>query len=384
MNDFYTLHNSIKHYEWGSAEWIPRLTGQENPSGKPWAELWMGVHPQGMSTVTVEDKSVPLSNITTLPFMVKFLAVEKPLSIQAHPNASQARKGFAKENKAGIAMDAPERNYRDPRHKPEIICALEPFVTMAGFRGTAETEQLLSLLPGTNKLQSALEGGHKSFLSVLFNLDTAEQRALCDTVLAETEKSGQPEPLRLCGEFAKQYPMDPGLLSPLYLNVLKLEPFDAVFIPSGIPHAHIRGFALECMANSDNVLRGGLTPKHIDVNALFSILNFEPYKPVLLKPPITTCLYRYAISCKEFSLYLIKTAGADKIELEEEGDAIITAVKGTAECFLDDNTIRVEQGGSVFAKARKGGARLAFSGDGILFAAISQEAGHKQSHANSC
>jgi mannose-6-phosphate isomerase len=387
MNDFYKLNNTIKNYDWGSTEWIPRLIGSKNPSKKPWAELWMGVHPQGTSAITLQDKSVPLSNITSLPFMVKFLAAEKPLSIQAHPNAKQARQGFIKENNAGIAPDARERNYRDANHKPEIICALAPFTAMAGFRETAETEQLLSLLPNADKLQTALKSGFKSFLSTLFNLNAKELAALCNTVFAMAKKSPLPDPLHLCVEFAKQYPNDPGIFSPLYLNVLTLQPFEAVFLPAGILHSYIHGLGLECMANSDNVLRGGLTSKYVDTKELFSILDFNPYKPVPQKPRLTSSgLFRYAVPCKEFSLYVIKTTGnrannaPRTIALKEKGDAIIAVAEGTAECFLQKGgivkkRISLLRGESAFADKRKMGETLSFAGEGVLFAVISKKSG---------
>jgi len=395
MNEICKLDNAVKHYAWGSPEWIPRLTGEENPRRTPWAELWMGVHPEGPSTARVQGRAVPLSELAQIPFLLKFLAAENPLSIQAHPNLGQAREGFELENKAGIALSAPERNYRDPNHKPEILCALSPFTAMAGFREAAETEQLLSMVPGTEKLRNALNGGYRSFLSVLFGLDSEERKKLVHE-LTQKEKRvhglheltrREQKALRLCGEFAKLYPNDPGILSPLYLNVIELKPFEAMFIPAGILHAYIHGFALECMANSDNVLRGGLTPKHVDTEELFSILNFEPFKPELITPIFTApgC-YGYTTPCAEFSLHLVKTTpGEPAVELEASGDAIIAVFEGEAEIssvrkgnIEKGDTgqgeiaehVHLKRGESAFAGRREPGESLAFTGDCTLFAAI--------------
>jgi len=388
MNDIYKLENTVKQYAWGSPEWIPNLTGQENPDKKPWAELWMGIHPDGPSKITVDGKTLPLSELAALPFLLKFLAAESPLSIQAHPNLRQAKEGFEKENRAGVTLDAPERNYKDPNHKPEIVCALGPFTAMAGFRDAAETEQLLSLVSGTEGLQKALRGGYRPFLAALSGLGKKEREALTGAVLQAAGKDNPVSPLSLCGELAQRYPGDPGILAPLYLNVLDLNPFEAIFIPAGILHAYIHGIALECMANSDNVLRGGLTPKHIDLEELLSIVSFEPYKPELLKPiALSSGCFRYESPCDEFTLYLINGAssqGNAPAELEASGNAIIAVIDGTAECSVIktdcsgqktvlQKNIFLNRGESAFAGSREQGERLSFAGDFTLFAAVMPE-----------
>jgi mannose-6-phosphate isomerase len=356
----YKLENTVKHYVWGSPEWIPGLLGRE-VSGEPWAELWMGVHPEGPSQTTVNGKRRPLSELADLPFLLKFLAAGSPLSIQAHPDSSQAREGFERENRAGIALSAPERNYKDPNHKPEILCALSPFTAMAGFREEAEAEELLKLLRGTEKLREALRGGYGEFLSLLFGSGEDEKKALNRAAL-EAESGGN-RALALCGEFARSYPADPGILSPLYLNVIELEPRQGIFVPAGILHAYVRGFAVECMAASDNVLRGGLTPKHVDIKELFRILRFEPFKPAILNPLPGPGYYSYQKSCGEFSLFLCRGPAA---ELEAGGDAIIAVTEGRAE--LEGGSLK--QGESAFIPRRSAGEKISFRGDFTLFAAL--------------
>ena len=383
MAEIYKLENEIKKYAWGSTDMIPQLTGNSNPKKENWAELWMGIHPGGPSKTTVQGKTVPLSEITTLPFLFKFLAAENPLSIQTHPNTIQAQEGFERENKAGIPLSAAERNYRDPNHKPEIICALSPFTAMAGFREKTETAELLSMVKGTEHLQSAVKEGYLPFLSALFGLSETERIALNDSVLKNKELSAKDlSPFTLCRKLAELYPNDPGIISPLYLNVINLKPFEAIFLPAGILHAYIHGFAMECMANSDNVLRGGLTPKHIDVKELFSILCFDPYNPEILIPVRTASLeyYSYTNLCREFSLYLLQNplSSADPalpggIEMEQPENGIFAVYSGTARINLQEKEIELKSGESAFISRRNKGESLRFFGDFTLFAALAPE-----------
>ena len=398
MADFFKLENEIKHYAWGSQTWIPALLGIKNPQKEPYAELWMGTHPGGPSKTTMpgEDRAVLLSEITGLPFLFKYLAAGSPLSIQAHPNLAQAKEGFERENNAGVPLTAPNRNYQDPNHKPEIICALSPFTAMAGFREAAETEQLLSKVDGTENLRSALKEGYQAFLTRLFGLNAEEKKALSDAVLCAANlipknpvKKDQ-SPISVCGELAQIYPCDPGIIAPLYLNVIYLKPLEALYLPAGILHAYIDGFAMECMANSDNVLRGGLTPKHIDVQELLSILSFDPYAPAKLKtvPMSSPGCYRFEAPCSDFSFLLIQNPvssldpalpGGQELEVPEMG--IFTVYNGTAELFIhqsgdqnsgkaDRKKIVLKKGESAFITRREEGESLHLYGDFTLFAAL--------------
>ena len=400
MAELYKLENEIKHYAWGSPELLPALTGKRNASGKPWAELWMGIHPGGPSKTTIQNKTVMLSDLTELPFLFKFLAAGSPLSIQAHPNLAQAREGFERENKEGIPLSAANRNYRDPNHKPEIVCALTPFTAMAGFREKAETAGLLSMVNGAESLCASLEKGYRHFLETLFDLNGAERKSLTASALSAAD-SGHPL-LRLCGELARIYPADPGIISPLYLNVIELKPCEGLFLPAGILHAYVSGLAMECMANSDNVLRGGLTPKHIDRKELFSIVSFDPYKPELLKPREVSpgCFsYTHTASgsdlqssslCREFSLYLVKNPvssaepalpGGVEIKMPEKGIAavyngraeITVFQSGTEGNTAVKKTMILDKGESAFISRRDPEERLVFSGDFTLFAALAPE-----------
>jgi mannose-6-phosphate isomerase len=285
----FKLQNAIKPYDWGSPFFIPELLGLENSEGGPWAELWMGVHPGGPSMVRREGEApLALSRLIEedpplylgpelaesrggLPFLFKFLAAARPLSIQAHPSLNHAREGFERENRAGLPLAAPHRNYKDPNHKPELVCAISPFTALAGFREAGALGEFLAELfrespgvygeaPGLFADALARDGGEperlRAFLEALFTL-SPETLGLLGARLRETGKRRDRAEWKLAGALAEAHPRDPGMLAPFYLNLISLSPGEALYLPPGILHAYIEGFALELMANSDNVLRGG-------------------------------------------------------------------------------------------------------------------------------
>ncbi|MDR0474390.1 MAG: mannose-6-phosphate isomerase, class I [Treponema sp.] len=421
------LANAVKNYPWGSPDWIPALLGEANPSRVPWAELWMGVHPEGpsraggtlLSSLIEEEPLFYLGedaekNFGDLPFVFKVLAALKPLSIQAHPNLEQAREGWERENREGIAFDAPGRNYKDPNHKPEIICALSPFKAMGGFRKTEDIQTLLgaffknapvSLEPVFNRLDSALSGkdGYplKAFFRSLFDMNEDEQSALSG--YAVSGKCGAEYPqyskeLELVSRLAELYPKDPAVIAPLYLNLIELEPGEAIYLPSGILHAYIHGLAIELMANSDNVLRGGLTSKHIDKEELFRILNFNPFKPSVLeaypeenfasdgsdfietpdlfepadliksddKAGAPGFSYTYPVFCSDFSLTLLH-GGA--LTYASSGPLIIIVTSGELAIACAEQKLTLRKGESAFVPAGLAARKLKLSGNFTAYAA---------------
>ena len=226
-----------------------------------------------------------------LPFLFKVLAAAEPLSIQAHPNQEQARAGWARENAEGIPLDAPRRNYRDPNHKPELVCALTPFVALKGFRPLAATVRSLEPLARPELKQEvarlareASPAALRGLLARLMTLDPDERAPLLQRAAAEAARRAQDPGWGWVKRLLEKYPGDVGALAPLYLNLVTLEPGEALFLPAGELHAYLEGTALEIMANSDNVLRGGLTPKHVELEELLSTLVFEPQELVVLKP----------------------------------------------------------------------------------------------------
>ncbi|MDR2434414.1 MAG: mannose-6-phosphate isomerase, class I [Treponema sp.] len=419
MAELFKLRNQVKHYEWGSSEWIPRLLGAPNNEGRPWAELWMGSHPAAPSRLILNGSETGLGELIAgnpayylgekgaqygaLPFLFKLLAAEKPLSIQAHPNKAQAREGFERENRMGLAPDAPDRNYKDPNHKPEIICALTPFIGMCGFRPPAEIRLLLEgflspapllLREGFSPLLAAVNNDEvpsalRNFTTALFGLPAAVREELTRFILSgETEgaeataaggaaaRNVSAAQWELMRRFAELYPGDPALVSPLYLNLFSLEPGEAVFLHAGILHAYIHGLGIELMANSDNVLRGGLTPKYVDVPELLKILDFSPMKPEILRPPpenpcgaqnAPAVRFRYPAACEEFSLSVMRGAGG-KTSFRETGPAICVVTRG--ELIAGEGEARFKQGESFFIPARGGDSKPPeFRGNFTLYAA---------------
>jgi mannose-6-phosphate isomerase len=359
----YPLKNTVKHYDWGSPTWIPRLLGCENPEGEPWAELWMGAHPASPSMLSLGEREQSLAqliaadprrylgeeraaNFRTLPFLFKLLAAARPLSIQAHPGKEQARQGWLRENGRGIPPDAPERNYRDDNHKPEILCALSPFTALCGFRSLKEIHSLLSayfahaplsLQSGVAPLCASLtdtgEGpsGFQPFLRNLFAMPASTRAELTSYALSGDSGGIDGESQDLIRSLAERYPGDSGIISPLYLNLLHLKPGQAIYLPAGILHAYLEGFGVELMANSDNVLRGGLSSKHVDPEELMRILYFHPFTPEVLEPPGgagksgSPGLFSYPSPCREFSLSVIENMEGP---FPIGGPAIILVVSG--------------------------------------------------------
>jgi len=311
MEDISPLDNPILHYAWGSATAIPELLSRPNPSLTPWAEMWMGAHPKAPSRVLGRAGVELLSDLVRrspeavlgrtvcdrfggrFPFLFKVLAASGPLSIQAHPGPIQAQEGFDRENRMKIPLDAPHRNYRDPNPKPECICALSTFHGLCGFRPPAEMAATLSLAVQSPQeavqeiatLADAAGGdGIRRFFLFLMELPPDRRAAL---VQAAGDRAGlrrhEDPALGLVARLAEEYPGDPGILAPLMLNVVRLEPGEAMFLPPGQLHAYMGGVGIELMADSDNVLRGGLTTKHVDIAELARVLTFEAAHPRILQ-----------------------------------------------------------------------------------------------------
>ncbi|WP_304225565.1 mannose-6-phosphate isomerase, class I [Gracilinema caldarium] len=392
------LRNPIQAYAWGSKVWIQDLLDlSESERQSPMAELWMGAHTRSPSRVVLDSTEKPLDEFiqenrllclgeignqkyTGLPFLFKLLAADAPLSIQAHPNEQQAKDGFAREEKAGIPLSAENRNYKDPNHKPEIICALTNFTAMCGFRYLNEIISLVSLLEAP-QLHTCLEAlnkaepaeAYKDFLHSLFSLPQNIKLELTERL-----KEKLPELIinapsyalewKLIEQFAAAYPGDSAIIAPLYLNVLSLKPGEALFLPAGILHAYVHGFGVELMANSDNVLRGGLTPKYVDVKELLNTLRFEPYKPEILQP-ITGSdgISSYPSPVDEFSLFRIDLKAAYPVYLPAGKPIILIMIEGSSNIENLHNKLELTKGKSVFIPAVRD--ELLLSGSGTLFGA---------------
>lgn len=350
MKKLYLLQNSIKNYEWGSQTMMSAALGFENPKGDHQAELWMGVHERGMSLAQDGKEWVPLDQLLrsdlanmlgpkaakqfgNLPFLFKVLAAEKALSIQAHPNKAQAEAGFLAENKQGIPIDAPQRNYRDSNHKPEVTCAMsEEFWAMCGFRQVpeivAEFQKLnLSVF---NNIISAMQGEAdeesqlKTFFLGVMGLRNGKMGHIIEDVVRYAEHQEGPA-YDWIKKFYQMYGDDVGVLAPLYLNIFCLKKGQAVYLPAGQLHAYLQGMAVELMANSDNVLRGGLTPKHVDVPELAHVLSFHAVRPEILEAEGPDGAYHTPSS--EFELHRVEL-GADYMMNGSNPAQIILCTQG--------------------------------------------------------
>ncbi|HCG6383902.1 TPA: mannose-6-phosphate isomerase, class I, partial [Vibrio parahaemolyticus] len=305
--NFFKLNNPIQNYAWGSETALQELFGIENPNQEPQAEIWMGAHPNGCSKVQLKgeelllsefiakDKAKILSTSTeqkfgTLPYLFKVLSAGNALSIQVHPNKLEAEQGFAKEEELGLELSAPNRNYKDANHKPELVYALTPYQAMNGFRAYTEIVLLFSKVieesnvPAIHQLLEAFKKnltatGLEAFFIGILSLEGEAKEASIQGLIEYAKAYQQPSIKNDLGtlivELNKSYPDDIGLFAPLMLNVLTLSPGEAMFLDARTPHAYLKGTGLEIMANSDNVLRAGLTSKHIDVVELARCTLFE-------------------------------------------------------------------------------------------------------------
>ena len=379
------LINSVQNYAWGSKTALTELYGIANPTQQPMAELWMGAHPKSSSQVlgadgqTValrdvieHDKSVLLGDAVAqrfgeLPFLFKVLCAAQPLSIQVHPNKHNSEIGFAKENAAGIPMDAAERNYKDPNHKPELVFALTPFLAMNAFR---EFSDIVSLLQPVSAAHPAiahfLEEPSAERLSYLFasllNMQD-EEKSNALAILKSALNSQQGEPWQTIRLIADVYPNDSGLFSPLLLNVVKLNPGEAMFLFAETPHAYLQGVALEVMANSDNVLRAGLTPKYIDIPELVANVKFvaKPANQLLTTPVESDGELDFPIPVDDFafSLHELTTSGAD---ISQQSAAILFCIEGEAVLSKGEQRLVLRPGESAFIGANESPVNISGAG----------------------
>lgn len=359
------LRNPVRAYAWGSRTALAQLLGRPVPAPHPEAELWIGAHPTNPSVLLGDPERTLLAAVREdppgqlgqpcasrfgdrLPFLLKVLAAEEPLSMQAHPSAELARAGYAREERAGLAPDASERNYKDPDHKPELVCALTEFHALAGFRAVPATLELLDVLDVRElaayvQLLAAQPGpdGLRALFTTWITLPQPTLARLMPPLLSAcvAHLKARGPFARLCRtvlQLAEPYPADPGVLTSLLLNHLVLAPGEAIYLPPGNLHAYLHGTAVELQANSDNVLRGGLTPKHVDVPELLRVLDFTAGDaPVLAGEALSPWETVYRTPTPEFQLSRLDWAGGDTAAVALAADGgpgpqILLSVDGAA------------------------------------------------------
>ncbi|MFI6963646.1 mannose-6-phosphate isomerase, class I [Streptomyces sp. NPDC050255] len=386
------LSNTVRPYAWGSTTLIPTLLGVA-PTGEPQAEMWMGAHPgapsritrtgsapsvtaeQALTDVIAADPAGELGQPAVdkfgprLPFLLKLLAAGAPLSLQVHPDLAQAQQGYADEERRAVPIDAPHRTYKDANHKPELICALTPFDGLCGFRRPVEAAEAMeglgvdSLKPYADLLRAHPE--EAALREVLTAILTADPVQMAETVAATAAAAE-----RIGGAYAPyariahHFPGDAGVIAAMLLNHVQLQPGEALYLGAGVPHAYLEGLGVEIMANSDNVLRCGLTPKHIDVPELLRIVRFEATEPGILRPeasPSGEELYETPVD--EFRLSRFDLSpGAAPVDLTAATPQILLCTAGAPKA----GELGLGPGESVFVPA---GEKAEVSGTGTVFRA---------------
>lgn len=397
------LTGRVQHYAWGSRGAIPRILGAA-PDGQPWAEYWLGAHasapsqledgelldahlaghPQEIGQDADSPAQAPALPGGRLPYLMKILSAAHSLSLQAHPSRAQAQAGFAAENAAGVPLDAPQRLFRDDWPKPEMIVALTDFEALSGFRDPAESLALIDALGPTDKLQEVLQplrqgpaaDGIGAVLRACLSGSQVVRNGVADLV-ASARQVGDDGPLGRLAATAAQldddHPGDPSILAALLMNRVALAPGQQIHQPAGTIHAYLRGTGIEIMANSDNVMRGGLTGKHVDVDALLGIADLEPGPATPAGPvEVSPGLGVYDTPFPEFRLWRVTPRA--EVELPASGAGrILLVVDGELACGDWADTTTVGRGQSLWlpagdlvrARAEAPGALAFLAGPGV-------------------
>jgi mannose-6-phosphate isomerase len=397
------LVNPVRPYAWGSRDFIATLQGRPAPSAMPEAELWMGAHPLAPSQLEEQGRHISLDariaaepvatlgpDVATrfsgeLPFLMKVLAAAQPLSLQVHPDRAQAEAGFEAEERHGIPLSAPTRCYKDRHHKPELIVALTPFVALCGFRSVAATKQRLDewAIPGLESYATALDpraptNALRTVFERLLTAERATQQTLVDAVRQAAGRSvaagWSPAEAEWIARLGDLYPGDIGVVCALFLNLVFLQPGEALYLPAGNLHAYLDGAGVEVMASSDNVLRGGLTPKFVNVPELMHILKFDELEPTPLHATDGGEGGGYPTPAEEFELSRVELReGAGRAVTHSDrlprsgGPEIWLVTEGHCRLTWPSGSLELPRGSSVFIPADV--PSYHFSGIGELFGA---------------
>lgn len=390
------LRGAVRTYAWGSRTAIAEFTGRPSPTAHPEAELWFGAHPGDPAWLQTEHGEVSLLDTLhddpegelgaaavgrfgdTLPFLVKVLAADEPLSLQAHPSARQAAEGYDREDRLAIPLNAPTRNYRDRSHKPEILVALDDFEALAGFRPVGRTVELMRALavsdldPFLSLLSDQSDAdGLRALFTTWITAPQPDLDVLVPAVLdgcihyIKTGKKKFAAEAKTVLELGERYPGDAGVLAALLLNRITLRAGEALYLPAGNLHAYLRGVGVEVMANSDNVLRGGLTPKHVDVPELLRVLDFTPTPESALLPKITRDGMElvYNTPAPEFAVSVLCMDGEQvghevDAPAHHDGPQILLCTEGSTVVHAKTSTLTLERGAAAWVTADDAPIRL--------------------------
>ncbi len=365
----FALDCVIKPYVWGSRYAIATLCGRPAPSPEPEAELWMGAHPLGSSLVRLPSGPRSLAEWAAsdprrvlgaahqqrfgrLSFLLKVLAAEEPLSLQVHPSLEQARAGFAREELAKVPLDAPNRNYKDDNHKPELLVALGPFEALSGFRSNQEIRGLVARLsiPELDSL-SAANTSLPSLFAALVSLSSDTRRRIAapfiEAAAREASVGGADAgAFQWADRLARKYPEDPGAIASLMLRHVSLQAGEGIYLGAGNLHAYLHGSGIEIMASSDNVLRGGLTPKHVDVGELLRVIDFDALEPAIVRADRDG---QFDTPAPEFRLSRLELPEQGRVEVATNGPEIVLVTRGTFNVSSAEGETTLNSGESAFA-----------------------------------
>ncbi|WP_040975853.1 mannose-6-phosphate isomerase, class I [Necropsobacter massiliensis] len=378
MNDIYILKGSLQHYQWGGGHYLPALLGFPEQTNQHYAEWWLGAHPSSPSMLEIDGNWQPLTaflaeNPTALgndsrkkfgnqlPYLLKILDVEKPLSIQLHPTKQQAEAGFARENAAGIALNAPTRTYKDDNHKPEMMIALSDFWLLHGFKPKADIIAALNARPSLAALAEKLtvQDLHSFYADIM----QASQAQLADWLhpiithnnsayAADRLTPDNPDYWVLYSMSAMDIrpdKLDPGLICFYLFNIVHTRPGEGIYQDAGIPHAYLRGQNIELMACSDNVIRGGLTPKHVDIAQLLQVVDCREVAPKIIPAaPHDRAQFTYSTPAQDFALTHLRYAAADRLHGQAHSAEIVLVMQGAVKIASTHSTLTLTQGESAF------------------------------------
>lgn len=334
------IANQARNYAWGSRTLISDYFGIP-ATGQPMAEIWFGTHAGSPSFLAGNPAQTLVAELAghQLPYLLKILAADQPLSIQAHPSIEQAIDGYEKENALGVSLNSASRNYKDQNHKPEVIVALSDFEALCGFKSIEQIDALIEDMEthaGVSEGFRSISADWRAMLQQENGLqkvfsDICNRRGNFDGIAAElTTMADFDARFALAERLNLLYPGDPGVMIAMLMNHVYLEPGEALFLPAGNIHAYLSGLGIELMASSDNVLRGGLTPKHIDVDELERVVDFTPGPVALVKPKeLTAGLIQYPCDTEDFLLYRAEPSGERLMaDLNLPGEALILCTAG--------------------------------------------------------
>jgi mannose-6-phosphate isomerase len=364
MNGVARLTGTVKHYDWGGYSFIPSLLKTANNNNQPFAEYWMGIHPLGVSKVHLPDGETKLLTeyAGKIPYLLKVLDVKDMLSIQVHPSKSSAEEEFARENKEGIPLDSPRRNYKDDNHKPEMLVALGDFYLLHGFKSEKLLTAILEAVPELNTLLPVFEKNNYAALYKTVMTMPQEQvnetlQPLIDRIVPQykegkLEKSSEDFwAARAFLTFSWGGNIDRGIFSIYLFNLVHLKKGESLFQGAGLPHAYLEGQNVELMSNSDNVLRGGLTTKHIDVNELLKHVKCQPTVPSILKgKEITAQVKLFKPPVRDFQLSITELNKDDLVRSVANSTEIILVTEGCATITGTDIDLQAGQPAAVAVK----------------------------------